>query len=132
MTTIGVPPSAPQIAAVAPSRPLPSPAVYTPPAAPGSSADAPAPLVRPGFAAQLPEAADAGTLAQRAAQYFNEKNYAAALDALERRAAMAPETTELRMMRGWSLLHLNRKDEARNAFATLGKAAPGQSLQGGK
>jgi hypothetical protein len=136
-TAIGVPPSAPQMAAspavaVAPPRPLPSPAVYTPPVAPGSSADAPAPLVRPGYAAQLPEAADAGTLAQRAAQYFNEKNYAAALDALERRAAMAPETTELRMMRGWSLLHLNRKDEARNAFATLGKAAPGQSLQGGK
>lgn len=133
---IGVQPVAPQMApapvAVVPPQPLTTPAVYTPAPAPGSSADAPAPLVRPGYAAQLPEAADAGTLAQRAAQYFNEKNYAAALDALERRAAMAPETTELRMMRGWTLLHLNRKDEARNAFATLGKAAPGQSLQGGK
>jgi len=133
---IGVQSTAPQTAppavAVAAPQPLTTPAVYTPAPAPGSSADAPAPLVRPGYAAQLPEAADAGTLAQRAAQFFNEKNYAAALDALERRAAMAPETTELRMMRGWSLLHLNRKDEARNAFATLGKAAPGQSLQGGK
>lgn len=131
---IGVQPAMPQ-AAPAPApvlAPSVSRAVYTPAPAPGSSADAPAPLQRPGYAAQLPEAADAGTLAQRAAQYFNEKNYAAALDALERRAAMAPETTELRMMRGWSLLHLNRKDEARNAFATLGKAAPGQSLQGGK
>ena len=131
---IGVQPVAPQpTPAPAPvMAPTVSRAVYTPAPAPGSSADAPAPLQRSGYAAQLPEAADAGTLAQRAAQYFNEKNYAAALDALERRAAMAPETTELRMMRGWSLLHLNRKDEARTAFATLGKAAPGQSLQGGK
>ena len=72
------------------------------------------------------------TLAQRAIQYFNEKNYSAALDALERRAVMAPETTELRMMRGWSLLHLGRKEEARKAFATLGKTQPGQSLLGGK
>ncbi|MFT4098952.1 MAG: hypothetical protein QM651_17665 [Rhodoblastus sp.] len=133
---IGVQPSALQAApapvvAVAP-QPLTTPVVYAPAPQPGSSADAPAPLQRAGYAAQLPEAADPGTLAQRAAQYFNEKNYAAALDALERRAAMAPETTELRMMRGWSLLHLNRKEEARNAFATLGKAAPGQSLQGAK
>ncbi len=131
---IGVQPAAPQpqpIPVLAP-QPRTTPVVYTPAAAPGSSVDAPAQLQRSGYAPQLPEAADAGTLAQRAAQYFNEKNYAAALDALERRAAMAPETTELRMMRGWSLLHLNRKDEARNAFATLGKAAPGQSLQGGK
>lgn len=128
---IGVQPTAPQpIPVTVAPQPMTTQAVYTPAPAPGSSVDAPAPLQR--YAAQLPEAADAGTLAQRAAQYFNEKNYAAALDALERRAAMAPETTELRMMRGWSLLHLNRKDEARNAFATLGKAAPGQSLQGGK
>ncbi|HMN72821.1 MAG TPA: hypothetical protein PKA55_13235 [Rhodoblastus sp.] len=131
---IGVQPTTPQPtpAAVVMPQPPTTPAVYAPAPAPGSSADAPAPLQRATYAPQLPEAADAGTLAQRAAQYFNEKNYAAALDALERRAAMAPETTELRMMRGWSLLHLNRKDEARNAFATLGKAAPGQSLQGGK
>ena len=132
---IGVQSAMPQVqpAAVAPpQQPARSVAVYTPAPVPGSSADAPAPLVRQAYTAQLPEAADAGTLAQRAAQYFNEKNYAGALETLERRAAIAPETTELRMMRGWSLLHLNRKDEARNAFATLGKAAPGQSLQGNK
>lgn len=123
-----------QPALVAP-RPSPTQVAYVPPppTPATASADAPAQLVpQGGYAPQLPDAADAGTLAQRAAQYFNEKNYAAALDALERRATMAPETTELRMMRGWSLLHLNRREEARKAFATLGKAAPGQSLQGGK
>ena len=50
-----------QIAALAPvQQPARSVAVYAPQPAPGSSADAPAPLQRQGYAAQLPEAADAG------------------------------------------------------------------------
>ncbi|MFV0280407.1 MAG: hypothetical protein ACK5JM_06565 [Rhodoblastus sp.] len=125
-------PAQAQVSRALPVAAAPPVAAASPVAVPGSSADAPAPLMRAGYVAQLPDNADAGALADRAAQYFNEKNYAAALDVLERRAAMAPETTDLRMMRGWSLLHLDRKDEARRAFATLGKAAPGQSLQGGK
>lgn len=83
------------------------------------------------LAPQLPDAADAGTLAQRAMQFFNEKNYTAALEALDRRILLAAETTELRMIRGWSLLHLHRPEEARKAFATLG-ASSGQPLQGSR
>jgi cellulose synthase operon protein C len=81
---------------------------------------------------QLPDAADVGTLAQRAMQFFNEKNYSAALETLDRRAPLAPETTELRMIRGWSLLHLQRPEEARKAFATLGARSSGSSPQGSK
>ncbi|MFO1115912.1 MAG: hypothetical protein U1E28_09530 [Beijerinckiaceae bacterium] len=84
------------------------------------------------LAPQLPEAADAGTLAQRAMQFFNEKNYTAALEALDRRLLLAAETTELRMIRGWSLLHLHRPEEARKAFATLGASSSGQPLQGSR
>ena len=64
-------------------------------------------------------------------QFFNEKNYTAALEALDRRILLAAETTELRMIRGWSLLHLHRPEEARKAFATLG-ASSGQPLQGSR
>jgi cellulose synthase operon protein C len=135
-----------QIGVAAPAAPA---ALYAPAAAP-AAAYAPAAAVQPAaYAAQpavpaqpapvaapvtpqLPDAADPAALAQRAMQYFNDKNYAAALDALDRRAAIAPETTELRMIRGWSLLHLQRPEEARKAFATLGKSAPGQTLQGNK
>ena len=43
-----------------------------------------------------------------------------ALEALDQRLPLARETTELKMIRGWMLLHLQRKDEARKVFATLG------------
>jgi hypothetical protein len=120
----------PQASVIAPQplAPQSAPVAYAQPAAAAPVIVAAQPVVAP----QLPDAADAGTLAQRAMQFFNEKNYAAALDALERRASMAPETTELRMVRGWSLLHLQRPEEARKAFATLGKSSPGQSLQGAR
>jgi cellulose synthase operon protein C len=109
----------------------PQPAYAAPSGVVAASAPAQPAPARP-VTPRLPEAADAGALAQRAMQFFNDKNYAAALEALEQRAAIAPETTELRMIRGWSLLHLQRPEEARKAFATLGKSSPGSSLQGGK
>ena len=35
------------------------------------------------------------------------------IETLDQRAALTPETTDLRMLRGWSLLHLKRAEEAR-------------------
>ena len=121
---------------VAPAAPVEAAPVYhaaqsQAPAAYGQATTVvPTPMTAP--TPQLPDAADAGTLAQRAMQFFNEKNYAAALEALDRRAGMAPESTELRMIRGWSLLHLQRPEEARKAFATLGANSSSQSPQGSK
>lgn len=130
-------PAAAISAPVAPSQPIqPQPAQNAAPSAYGQPATVkPTAILAPApqpLAPQLPEAADAGTLAQRAMQFFNEKNYAAALEALDRRAPLATETTELRMIRGWSLLHLHRPEEARKAFATLGARTSGQSPQGSR
>lgn len=74
----------------------------------------------------LPATTDVAALAQRAQQFFNEKHYADAIEALDQRAPLAPETTDLRMLRGWSLLHLKRAEEARRVFADIGPkpAAP--------
>ncbi|MDE2362200.1 MAG: hypothetical protein KGM42_05935 [Hyphomicrobiales bacterium] len=135
-TPIGVAPAAPvQPTPVVPAVPTaPQPQASAAPSAYGAPATVqPTAILTPQapLTPQLPEAADAGTLAQRAMQFFNEKNYAAALDALDRRAPLARETTELRMVRGWSLLHLQRPEEARKAFATLGGTS-GQSLQGSR
>lgn len=75
----------------------------------------------------LPSSTDPAVLAQRAQQFFNDKAYAETIEALDQRAALAPETTDLRMLRGWSLLHLKRAEEARQVFAGLGRSpsAPG-------
>ena len=62
-------------------------------------------------------------LAQRAQQFFTDKAYDDAIAALDQRALVAAETTDLRMIRGWSLLHLKRAEEARQVFAGLGRAA---------
>ena len=71
----------------------------------------------------LPSTSDPAVLAQRAQQFFNDKAYAETIEALDQRAALAPETTDLRMLRGWSLLHLKRAEEARQVFAGLGRPA---------
>ena len=72
----------------------------------------------------LPPTGDPAVLAQRAQQFFNDKAYAEAIEALDQRAPLASETTDLRMIRGWSLLHLKRAEEARQVFAGLGRSAP--------
>ncbi len=127
---VGAPIGVVPAAAVAAAPAYPAAQQQTPAAYGQATTVVPTPIAAP--APQLPDAADAGTLAQRAMQFFNEKNYAAALEALDRRAAMAPESTELRMIRGWSLLHLQRPEEARKAFATLGANSSSQSPQGSK
>ena len=80
----------------------------------------------------LPDTVDPTVMAQRVQQFFNDKNYAAALDALDKRVPMAIETRELRMIRGWCLLQMQRVDEARQVFATLGQSPPGATLAGGR
>lgn len=59
-------------------------------------------------------------LGRLATDLYNKKQYAKALEALNKRAARLPETSRLRMLRAWSLLNLRRVDEAREIFATLG------------
>ena len=77
----------------------------------------------------LPSSNDPAVLAQRAQQFFNDKNYAETIETLDQRATLAPETTDMRMIRGWSLLHLKRAEEARQVFAGLGRPAPAASAR---
>ena len=72
----------------------------------------------------LPPSTDVNVLALRAQQFFNDKAYAEAIETLDQRASLAPETTDMRMIRGWSLLHLKRAEEARQVFAGMGRPAP--------
>ena len=58
-------------------------------------------------------------LAQQAQGSYNQGSYGATLAALDQRMAHAPETRDLSMMRGWSLYHLGRKDEAERLFQAL-------------
>ncbi|BBE72480.1 hypothetical protein [Oharaeibacter diazotrophicus] len=58
-------------------------------------------------------------LANRAQARFDAKDYAGALQALSQRAAFAPETADLSLLRGWSLWHLGRRSEARRLFEQL-------------
>ena len=58
-------------------------------------------------------------LGQQVAELYNRKQYTEALEALDRRLQVMPETTDLRLIRAWSLLNLNKVDEAKRVFGTL-------------
>ncbi len=111
-------------APVAASASPPAPAPVAPTSEPAREASEPVARLA------LPQTTDAGALAQRAIQFFSAKNYAGALEALDQRAPLAPETTNLKMIRAWSLLHLQRKEEARGVFATLGAQGSQKSRSG--
>jgi len=64
-------------------------------------------------------------LGREATDLYNRGDFAGALAALDRRAAQQRETTGLTMLRAWSLLRLDRVDEARRAFAALGPSGAG-------
>lgn len=64
---------------------------------------------------------DAG---REAVARYNDKNYAAALAMLDRRAKTLFEPLELRLVRGWSLLNLGRLGEARQVFDHLNSPPP--------
>ncbi len=63
------------------------------------------------------------TLGKQAAEFYNRKQFAEALEALDRRLKTAPESTDLRLIRAWSLLNLNRVEEAKQVFSTLSSPA---------
>ena len=60
-------------------------------------------------------------LSQRAQGSYDQGSYDDALAALDQRMAHAPESRDLSLMRGWSLYHLGRKDEAERLFQALDK-----------
>lgn len=58
-------------------------------------------------------------LAQQAIARFGARDWAGALDTLDRRRAHVAEPRDLMTMRGWALYHLGHKSEARDVFAVL-------------
>lgn len=68
-------------------------------------------------------------LADQAIAAFDAGQYARALNALDRRARIAPERIDLMVLRGWSYHKLGRFDEARRA---CGAAARAGSADGAK
>ncbi len=83
-----------------------------------------APLADPGVTAPPPPTSIRGAYdeaARQALQFYKSGDYVSALSVLDSRAASSPEPTDLLLVRAWSLMHLNRPDEARAIFASLGK-----------
>jgi cellulose synthase operon protein C len=69
-------------------------------------------------------------LTQRILTDYQSGHYAQVLIGLDTRATLAPEQTDLLMLRGWSYFHLQRFTEARRVFETLA-AAGNQDAAGG-
>lgn len=71
-------------------------------------------------------------MADRATAAFRQGRYGDALLALDTRARIAPERVDLLVLRGWSYLKLNRREDARRAFAAAagtGSAAGREGLE---
>ena len=58
-------------------------------------------------------------LTQRARSAFNNRDYGAALIALDRRQGLTAEGRDLNLMRAWSLFHLGHAQSAKALFQTL-------------
>lgn len=58
-------------------------------------------------------------LSERFYSQYDVKDYNGALVTLSERARLAPETTDLMMMRGWSYFHLGRYSDASRVFTAL-------------
>lgn len=61
----------------------------------------------------------AAALARQAQERFDAEDWRGALLALNQRAAAAPETSDLALLRGWCLWHLGESREARQLFVRL-------------
>lgn len=61
----------------------------------------------------------AAALASEAKSHFDARDYAGALEALRRRAAVVTETSDLALLRGWCLWHLGDRSGARQLFIRL-------------
>jgi hypothetical protein len=62
-------------------------------------------------------------LSERFYAQYDAKDFDGALVTLSERARLAPETTDLMLMRGWSYFHLGRYDEASRVFTALHRAS---------
>lgn len=71
-------------------------------------------------------------ISQKAYDAYRDGRWQETIDFLRQRAAYAPETRDLLMLRGWSLYHLGDYDGARHAFTTadqqISDAASRQAL----
>lgn len=70
-------------------------------------------------------------LAQQAAAAFDREAWRTTLDALNRRRTFVAEPRDLSMLRGWSLYHLGRKDEAILVFGALDRQLSTHDSQAG-
>jgi hypothetical protein len=67
-------------------------------------------------------------LTQRIRAAYNASNYSDALIGLDARARIAPEQTDLMMLRGWSYYHLLRYEEAARLFDALAASGHDEAL----
>jgi hypothetical protein len=78
----------------------------------------------PSAPSRAPLAKVTDDLGREAAGHYNDKQYQAALDVLDRRAESMPEPIDLRLIRGWALLKLGRDGDARRVFGSLNTSQP--------
>jgi len=67
-------------------------------------------------------------LTQRIRAAYNAGNYSDALIGLDARARLAPEQTDLMMLRGWSYYHLLRYEEATRLFEAVAASGHDEAL----
>lgn len=60
-------------------------------------------------------------LGRAATDHYNAGRYEEALKSLDQRAGNLKESTQLQLLRGWSLIRLKRVGEAKKVFAAIGK-----------
>ena len=67
-------------------------------------------------------------ITQRIRAAYDSGNYSDALIGLDARARMAPEQTDLMMLRGWSYYHLLRYEEAARLFEAVAASGHDEAL----
>ncbi|MDF2116468.1 hypothetical protein PY365_12855 [Roseiarcaceae bacterium H3SJ34-1] len=78
----------------------------------------------PSAPSRAPLAKATDDLGREAAGRYNDQQYQAALDVLDRRAETMPEPIDLRLIRGWALIKLGRDGDARQVFGSLDSKQP--------
>lgn len=78
----------------------------------------------PSAPSRAPLAKATDDLGREAAGHYNDKQYQAAIEVLDRRAETMPEPIDLRLIRGWALIKLGRDGDARRVFGNLDSKQP--------
>ena len=73
---------------------------------------------------------EAAILSQRATSFFEAGRYNEALLALDQRARIAADRTDLMVLRGYAYLKLGRKDDARRVFEAVAAAGDHEGIKG--